>query len=669
MPAYPVPTLCKICEEHCGILVTDNGHEVTIKGNSEHPLSKGFVCVKGKHYGEVHHSEQRLRRPLLKRASGWEEISFEDALDILISNFLQCKKEFGAESVVFYKGEGLKHFEIAQYMRHLANGFGSPNYVSVGSLCHYSQVLGHSLTYGGKPVPDFEKIGVAVIWGANPAMSAPRTFADLRAAVRKGTKLIVIDPSSTPTAKLAHVHVRIRPGSDGFLALALMKYAIEEQGIVPTDDHTEGWDDLVEAVQRVSYGQLLGKTDVDPAAFTLMASLIFDNLPGWTTVGLGLEHRPGGVQTIRTVACLQSMLDPENRPVHVSAPLKPLPASDQYPDMCAPIGALETPLFTRGRREGQGMFWDKAILEGDPYPVRAMLVAGGNPMVTFPSPRRQEEALTKLTFLAVFDLFMTPTARLAHLVIPAADHLDSTELHDYGRVGTPYLGLMKPATVSPVGRPTWKLVFECARGFGLDLLFPWKDNQEAIADRISETGVTLQHLEKSGSATAEYHYERPGSSGWHTSDGKIHYHSKELEGTGNAPLPIPETLGLPYETDEDFPFWLSTGDRVRAFQHGRFREIPVYVNLGPGPLVEIHPDAAGSLNIRQGDMVVVSTKYGSVEIRAELSHDVRRDALKMTHGWEESNANELTGLEHFDRISGFPWLRAVPARIERKNSH
>lgn len=668
MPSSPVPTLCKICDEHCGILVTDDGRRATITGNRAHPVSKGFVCVKGKNFGVVHHSPLRLTRPLRKTKSGWEEISFESALEVLASNFLRCKKEFGPESVVFYKGEGLKHFEIAEYMRHLANGFGSPNYVSVGSLCHYAQTLGHALTYGGKPVPDFQRIGVAVVWGANPAVSSPRTFGDLRKAVRTGTRLVVIDPASTATAKLAHAHLRVRPGSDGFLALAFMKYAIEERGFQPTDDLVEGWDELISLVKGLSYKELLDKTDIGQTDFQGARSLIFDNLPGWSRVGLGLEHRPGGVQTIRAAACLQSMLDPANRPAHMALRLKPLPGAERYPRMTAPIGADEYPLFTRGRREGHGMLWGKAILDGDSYPVRAMLIAGGNPMMTFPSVSRQGEILQKLDFLAVFDLFVTPTARLADLVFPAADYLDNTELHDYGRVGTPYLGLMRPATSSPKGWPTWQLLFELARGLGVGHLFPWKDNREALAYRLSGTEVALSDLEASPSSTAQYACKEFGGERWHTKDGKLHYRSNDVRDTGNEALPVPGALGLPCETDEEFPFWLSTGGRVAAFQHGQYREIPAYIRLGPDPMVIVHPDAARELGIQPGDEVVVSTKYGSLEIRANLSQEVRRDCLSMTHGWEEANANQLTGVEHLDRISGFPWLKALPARMEKKRS-
>ena len=189
MSVSTIPTICKICDEHCGILVADNGQKTTISGNRRHPVSKGFICVKGKNFGDVHYSPHRLKTPLLENKSGWKEITFESALDILASNFMRCKRNFGAESVVFCKGEALKHFEIAQYLRHLANGFGSPNYVSIGSLCHYAQVLGHSLTYGGKPLPYFERIGAALVWGANPAGSSPRMFSELAKAVHQRDKV------------------------------------------------------------------------------------------------------------------------------------------------------------------------------------------------------------------------------------------------------------------------------------------------------------------------------------------------------------------------------------------------------------------------------------------------------------------------------------------------
>jgi len=158
----------------------------------------------------------------------------------------------------------------------------------------------------------------------------------------------------------------------------------------------------------------------------------------------------------------------------------------------------------------------------------------------------------------------------------------------------------------------------------------------------------------------------PTGERWHTHDGKIHYRSQELQETGNDALPILDALILPYETDETFPFWLSSGDRVSAFQHGQYRQVAVYKDIFPEPILDIHPDAASRLGILQGSVVVLSTRCGKVDVRANLSEKVRQDCLRMTHGWEEVNANEL-GLAHLDKVSGFPWYKALPARIERRS--
>jgi anaerobic selenocysteine-containing dehydrogenase len=330
------------------------------------------------------------------------------------------------------------------------------------------------------------------------------------------------------------------------------------------------------------------------------------------------------------------------------------------------IGAKQAPIFTHDRREGQGMYLTRAILHGDPYPVKAMLVAGGNPMLTFPDSKAQTKAFEKLDFLAVFDLFMTPTARLANLLLPAADFFETLELHDYGQGGPPYLGLTRPVTTDPKGWPVWKLLFELAHKLGLEKLFPWTDNRDAIAYKLSASGIGLNDLLESPSVTVQYDGRKasdecvPGR--------KVHYYSKEIETTGNPGLPTPTSLVLPSLTEEDFPFWLSTGDRVPFFQHSQFRATRTYIDKMPEPFLDVHPDAAHKIGVERGDRVVLSTRQGKIDVRVELNEDVRPDCLRITHGWEEANANELAGLEHLDPISGFPWMRALPARLERKES-
>lgn len=662
----PIPTICRICKENCGLLVSDDGESMRITGNHDHPITRGFLCFKGGNFGDVHYSEDRLRQPLLREGSDWKPISFEQALDVAASRFSRLKEEYGPESLVFYKGESLKHQEITEYMRHLSYGFGSPNYISVGSLCHFAMVMGHSLTYGGIPVPAWDSMGLAMLWGTNPAAASPRGYAVLKKFVQDGKKLVVIDPARTQTSKLANLHLRVTPGSDGFLALAFVKFWIEETGASPKSDEAHGWDSLTEMVHSLDYDDLLRRTGIESGVFRETAQLIFNAGPGWSATGLGLELHPAGVQSIRAVACLQSLLDPNNKPASLSAGLKPLPCSGRYPAMANPVGFKEAPLMTTMKREGQGMFLSRAIQQHDPYPIKGMFITGGNPLSTFPESRIHTQALGSLDFLVVSDLFMTATAKVADLVIPASDHLDNMELHDYGQTGSPYLGLVRPSTGNPIGWPTWRILFGLAERLGLGELFPWKDNREALAHRLSSTSITLEALEASPGSVLLYEPKLGKAVAWNTPDGKVHYWSDRMSSLGYPGLPSPDALELPYRTDGEFPLWLSTGDRVLTYQHSQFRQIPSYRERDPEPFVDVHPTTAEKLNVESGSLVCVSTNYGQVELKTRVTDAVRSDCIRMPHGWDNANVNEVTGLKHFDPVSGFPWLRAVPARLEKK---
>ena len=504
---------------------------------------------------------------------------------------------YGPESVVFYKGESLKHQEIDDYFRHLSYGFGTPNYISVGSLCNSSLTLAYGLTNGGIPVPDFQRVNLTIAWGTNPAISSVRMFDALSKARTKGMKLIAIDPALTQTARAADLHLPITPGSDGFLALAFIKYAIERGCINHQPAHENGWAQLASLVCGLSFDELLSRTGIRSADFENASSLIFGNTPGWILAGLGVELQPCGLQSIRAIASLQALLDPEHAPRPAPFHLKPLLGTELYADMREPIGAKEAPIFTGQLQEAQGMYLSRAILQNDPYPVKAMLVAGGNPALTFPDAKTQARAFQNLDFLAVFDLFMTPTARMADLVFPASDFLENLELHDYGWGGEPYLGLVQPVTSDRTGWPAWRLIFELARKLGLEKLFPWKDNRQAILHRLSGSDIALTDLERSSSATVAYKPAKPSDEHQDVSRGKIKYYSETMVAAGHPGLPTPSALTLPSLTDGEFPFWLSTGDRVSLFHHSQFRGNRAYREKMPEALLDIHPDAAVSIGI------------------------------------------------------------------------
>lgn len=659
------PAICRICKEGCGLLVTRTAAGMKITGNPVHPVSRGFACFRATRFGAVQDSAERLNSPLLQGKSGWQPISYPDAIALLAEKIGTAQKACGPESIVMYKGESLKHQESTAYLRHLCHGLGSPNYLSVGSICHSSLALGHGLTYGGIPAPDYERVRSILIWGCNPASAFQRTFTLLKEAKGRGVKIIVIDPVATATAKLADVHLPVRPGADGFLALALLKHCAEHGKCGPGNDTSVGWPLLKEDLAAVSLTELVRRTDIDIGQFRQVADMLVHYGPSWIETGLGLELQPRGVQTIRAVACLQAVLDPLARPAKPWGRLKPLPKNGQQPALAPPIGGEEFPVFVSRTGEGQAMRLPAAILDGGPHPVRTMLVAGANPMLTFPDPVLFGRALARLDFLAVFDLFMTETAKKADLVLPAATFLESHELHDYVAVGRPYLGLVRPVEDTGRGWPLWKLVFEMARAMGRDELFPWRDNREALNDRMTGSGIDYSALEASPSLTVQYPVPPVAPGVWRSADGKLHIYSAALAAAGQPGIPAMACF-LPESKTEGFDLHLSTGDRVPVYQHSQFHNIPVYREKAPAPHLAVHPDAARQLSIAAGETVTVTTPFGSLEIAVCLSAELRRDCLQLSHGWSEANANLLGGFDTLDPISGFPWLKALPARITKK---
>ena len=560
----------------------------------------------------------------------------------------------------FSRGSPSSIREISGYMKHLAQALGTPNYFSIGSMCQRANFMGHDLTYGGIPKLDHRRHRAAVLWGRNIAVASAATFKDLREAVKKGMKLLVIDPNFTQTAKIADIHLRITPGTDGLLSLAFIKKAIEDYDLAPDAQRQIGWDQLKNHVTGLSYDVLMDKTGINREEFIRASQLIFENLPVCNQTGLGLELLPNGVQSIRAVACLQSLVDPGRFPSAMAMPVNPLPNQEAYPERPDPVGCLQTPLFVERGGEGQAMYLHRAVLHNDPCPVKTLLVVGSNPALTFPATSTQVEMYRRLDFLAVCDLFMTATARRADLVLPAADFLNNMEVHDYGRVGKPYLGLIRPIPHEAPGWPIWKWVFKLAHALELGEFFPWEDNNAALRYRLGGTQVELDTLKASPASVAAYTplVENDVSR-------KVHYFSAAAEAAANMGLTTADTLELPFTTDAAFPLWLSSGDRVPAYQHSQFRVSDVYLKIEPGPFVDIHPETAQVLAIRNGDSVRVTTRYGEVTVKARLTDQVREDCLRMLHGWEEANVNELTGLEHLDPLSGFPWCRALPARIAK----
>jgi len=342
------------------------------------------------------------------------------------------------------------------------------------------------------------------------------------------------------------------------------------------------------------------------------------------------------------------------------------------------IGQREFPVFysVLGREfgEGQAMLLSDTLLTGKPYPIKMMIIAGSNPVLTWPDSRKVARAFAKLDFLVVMDQFMSQTAQMANIVLPAATFLERTELSDYYSLwGIPYVMLRKKVIEYEECWSDLKFWFELARRLGHEQYFPWKNAEEAFDHILEPSGLTVKRLAEdipggmlySRTRFTEKEYKKDG---FRTPSGKVELYSEALAKQGYDPMPtFREPLESPVATpDPDYPLILTTGARILQFCHSQHRNIPRLRQDAPEPLAEIHPETAVGYGIRDGDMVTLSTKRGSIDIKARVTDYILPNVVSIPHGWDEANANILTSQEPADPIIGYPGLKALLCNVKKK---
>jgi len=676
-----VETVCRLCFAKCGMdLYLEEGKVIGVKGSSNNPRNQGYLCSKGKAVTELLYAPDRLRYPMEKKSNTWKRISWDKALDTIAKRLKEIKEKYGAEAVVIHMGQAGVAQDIGGYIQRFCNVFGTPNFSSAGSQCHVAKVIGNALTYGCLPTPDHRNTNCIIIWGSNPAFSSPLAMKSILKAKEKGAKLIVIDPRVTPLARKADMHMQIRLGTDGALALGMLNVIISEnlyeQEFVK--DWTVGFDKLIELAKEYSLEKVAEITWIPASAIRKTARLYGTTKPACIMLGNALEHHTNAVQGIRAISILQAVtgnLDvPGGALFNQGAPLANISLSREHHSKVKPVGVVEHPLFDEFVCQAQANLLSETILSSKPYPVKGMIVTGANPILTWPNAEKTKKALKSLEFLVVMDLFMTETAKLADMVLPAATFLERTEFCDYGRFGTvPCAGLISRAiSQQEECWSDWKFWSELARKMDYGEFFPWNNIKEAVDFRLKPLGITVKQLKKepSGVVYGRKEYRKYEKEGFKTSSGKVEIYSEKLKKLGYDPLPVynepDESPASKPDLAKEYPLILTTGARVLEYVHSRFRSIPSLRQRVPEPWVEVHPETAEELSIENGEEVIVESLRGSIEIKAKVTEGIDPRVVHIPHGWDEANANILTDDEARDPISGFPPLRSLLCRVRKK---
>lgn len=676
----------------CGLLVTvKDGRVVKVQGDPDSPISLGFVCPKGLAAAERVHHPDRLRKPLLRsggRGEGkWKEIEWSQALEILSHKIKETVRTLGPQSVLFAQGapKGLEFW----IMMRLANALGSPNVAGIGNMCHMPREISSVITFGFWPEVDYDHPPACIVlWGSNlDQTNEEATISSrLRRALDRGSRLIVVDPRPTRMAKKAEIWLRPRPGSDAALAMGMMRVMAEE-GLADVE-FLEAWSlgykDLRERLREYPLARVEEITWVDSGKIREATRVYARSKPAAIQMGNALEHTAWAHQSCRAVVCLMAFggnLEVPGGNIKPSPPKcmapRDLVLAQKLPDrrkkMLSASWNLHPLLATVPAQMAVG-----TILSGKPYPVRMAYLQGTNPMLSYPGSPAVKKALEKLDFLAVAEIFMTPTAALADLVLPAATHL---EFDDIGNYGLPKSFILaRPKVVEPpeAAWPDLRILNELAKRLGLGELF-WKDEAELLDQVLAPSGLTYGRFKESLVLWGSPAYQTYLKEGFNTPSGKVELYCEQLAKRGLDPLPgFPELPGGDSEPSKEFPFLL-TSAKDPVFFHSAYRQIPSLRRISPEAFVEISPETASLLGVSQGDLVWVRTAAGKVRQRVRLLEglDPRvvctaygwwfpEKAMETLLGWQEANLNLLTSEEPpFDPLLASVNLRGIPCSLER----
>jgi formate dehydrogenase (coenzyme F420) alpha subunit len=501
MKKVVIPTLCRMCDHGCGILVSvEGGKPILVRGNPAHPFSKGWLCIKGKSALDLFYSPQRIKMPRIRHKGRLREATWDDAFSYVSDKLQMLKEKWGPQTLGIYYGEGVGHQEIRYYMKRFANVYGTPNFMSVGSICNASRTLGETLTFGALTKPDVAGSKFVIVWGANPLVSnEPVPPKVIRQLGKRNTPLVVIDPRTTETASRADMHLAIHPGTDETLILNMLHVILTEDrwDRFFTQKWVKGFETLHGELTKSRFSPENGApiTGIEPEQARKLARAYAETRPACIFTGNGLEHHPSGVNTTRLLAILKAItgnLDVPGGELFTPKPVIKDITAPMPPSTVPAIGADRFPLFCRARGEGHALGVNQAILEGKPYPMRGLIISGGNPTLQWPDSERTREALKKLEFLLVVDVVDSPDSRYADVVIPACTFLE----RDEHRVNV-YLNLydvtLRRAVVAPVyGIPDQMIWVKLAHASGYGEHFPWTTCKEGINDLLSDLGISYE---------------------------------------------------------------------------------------------------------------------------------------------------------------------------------
>jgi anaerobic selenocysteine-containing dehydrogenase len=596
---------------------------------------------------------------------------------------LKIKDVYGAKAVAFCQGmpKGMDHFGLIR----LANIFGSPNVVGTQDVCHAPRELSGVHTCGFYPVPDLhKKTGLVMLWGSNiTSTNEEGGICNLLLdRIKEGTEIIVVDPRKTDLAVRAKYRLQLRPGTDNALALALLNVIIREGLYDKTfvNKYCHGFKAFSEHIRQYSPEKMAEVTWV-PASLIRDAARYYAKIsPAAIQWGNAIEQNINTFDTSRALICLMAIcgnLDIPGGNIKANEPdilrLGRIVRADLLPSKRKEMIHTHYNAIPRLMTVPPTLF-RRAVLEEFPYPVKGAFMQGTNPLLAYAESKMTMEVLMKLDFLVVSDIFMTPTASFADIVLPAATAFEFNDIGHAG-IGHGYI-IARPKVVDSPGecRPDIEIINELGKRLTSEEYW-YDDYNDFYEEILKPTGINYRQFVELGYLKGNDQYNKYEKAGFKTPTGKVEL---ALSDTDKSGLPaMPSFKSLPEDEDPDYPFVL-TSRKSRFYMHSSYRWLESLRKHRPEPRTDIHPVTAKEYGISEGDKVIIKTRMGEITQVAHLTESVHPKVIYSAYGWwfpegsagnqydwQSSNFNMLTSTEKLGKEFGTPNLKAIGCTILR----
>ncbi len=675
------------CHEGCGVLVysdKDTGEFIKLEGDPEDPYMQGRLCPRCLAFKQVEFHPDRILHPMKRIGergeNKWEQVTWDEALDTIEREFKRIALTYGPEKIHAWRGTARDNqWQVGR----LIYAFGSPNEYGAlsGTACYLPRLSLMIMTYGGFLIADMSQFSAlryddpewvcpeaTIVWGCNPTISNPDFFMGhwVTDVMKRGCKLISVEPRVTWLAARADIHLELRPGTDTALAFGFLRTIIEE-GLYDHDfveRWTYGFEELAERAKTCSWDEIEEMTWVPREKIQAAARMYANARPGNIVWGLAVDMQSQGTPCAQAIAAIWTIcghLDVPGGVVYTAAPMgvdQPSAGAWGYYDLLSEemqkkrIGWAEYPMYRYGLTQSMP---DMALEVAEAGGLKGLWIQTSNGIACMSCEvERWYEALKKTEFVAAVDIFLTPTIQAyADIVLPVKTWAEKqgVRAHYY---------FLSAITGGCATQGEAKSDAEINRLLGSRFddpayrkaveqpeipVWPWDNEIEIYDEIVSPSGFTWDELKENGPVYQKYIYKkyekglmRPdGQPGFNTPTGRIELYSTLFEKFGYDPLPYIEEPGIgPVTTPdlyEEYPLIMITGARTTSFFHSEHRQIPYLRQLTPDPWVQIHPRTAAKLNISEGDWVWIENHRGRARQRARLTFEVHEKEVAAQHGW------------------------------------